>query len=140
MFVVNLAFCDFLMMLKSPIFLYNTFHRGFAAGHVGCQIFAFMGSLSGIGAGMSNAFIAYDRYNTITNPLEGKLSRTKAFFMIVFVWGYTLPWAILPLLEMWSRYVPGRVDWVRFSFTQINEYSCRGLPYVLHLRLLNELV
>lgn len=107
MFVVNLAFCDFMMMLKSPIFLYNTFHRGYAAGHTGCQIFAFVGSLSGIGAGMTNAFIAYDRYSTITSPLERKVTRTKAFIMILFIWGYTVPWAVLPLLEVWSRFVPG---------------------------------
>lgn len=60
--VVNLAFCDFMMMLKAPIFIYNSFNCGFAMGHLGCQIFAFMGSLSGIGAGMTNAAIAYDRY------------------------------------------------------------------------------
>lgn len=50
------------MMLKAPIFIYNSFNTGFATGHLGCQLFAFMGSLSGIGAGMTNAAIAYDRY------------------------------------------------------------------------------
>lgn len=108
MFVVNLAFCDFMMMLKAPIFIYNSFNRGYASGHLGCQIFAFMGSLSGIGAGMTNACIAYDRYTTIANPLDGKLTRTKAFLMIFFVWMYTIPWAVLPLLEIWGRFVPGK--------------------------------
>ncbi|KAF2904176.1 hypothetical protein ILUMI_01996 [Ignelater luminosus] len=106
MFVVNLAFCDFFMMLKTPLFIYNSFHRGYATGHVGCQIFAFIGSLSGIGAGMANACIAYDRYSTISNPLEGKLTRTKALVMILFVWAYTIPWGILPLFEIWGRFVP----------------------------------
>lgn len=46
--------------------------------------------LSGIGAGMTNAFIAYDRYNTIARPLDGKLSMPKAFLMVFFVWFYTL--------------------------------------------------
>jgi len=59
---VNLAFCDFSMMLKTPIFIYNSFNTGFATGYLGCQIFAFIGSLSGIGASMTNAAIAYDRY------------------------------------------------------------------------------
>ena len=62
MFVINLAFCDFVMMLKTPIFIYNSFNTGFALGNLGCQIFGFMGSLSGIGASMTNAAIAYDRY------------------------------------------------------------------------------
>ncbi|CAH1104338.1 unnamed protein product [Psylliodes chrysocephalus] len=106
MFVVNLAFCDFIMMLKSPIFLYNTYHQGFAMGHLGCQIFAGMGSLSGIGAALSNACIAYDRYTTITNPFDGKISRTKALVMIIFIWCYTVPWTVMPLLEIWGRFVP----------------------------------
>ncbi|KAJ8983472.1 hypothetical protein NQ317_014930 [Molorchus minor] len=106
MFVVNLAFCDFLMMLKAPIFIYNSFNFGFAAGIVGCRVFATMGALSGIGAGMTNACIAYDRYTTITKPFDGKLSKTKAMVMILFVWIYTIPWAVLPLLEVWGRYVP----------------------------------
>ncbi|XP_068901576.1 opsin, ultraviolet-sensitive-like isoform X2 [Tenebrio molitor] len=106
MFVVNLAFCDFSMMIKTPIFIYNSFYRGYALGHLGCQIFAFIGSLSGIGAGMTNACIAYDRYTTITKPFDGKLTRTKALVMIIGIWIYTIPWAVLPLLEIWGRFVP----------------------------------
>ena len=107
MFVVNLAICDFMMMLKAPIFIYNSFNRGFALGHLGCQIFAFMGSLSGIGASTTNACIAYDRYATITKPFDGKLSRTKAFVLIICVWVYTVPWAVMPLTEVWGRFGPG---------------------------------
>jgi r-opsin len=51
-----------MMNLKGPIFIYNSFTHGFAMGHVGCQIFAVMGALSGIGASATNAAIAYDRY------------------------------------------------------------------------------
>lgn len=60
-FVINLAFCDFMMMSKTPIFIYNSFNHGYALGSTGCQVFALMGSLSGIGAAITNACIAYDR-------------------------------------------------------------------------------
>nr|QWV42616.1 ultraviolet sensitive opsin [Sibinia setosa] len=106
MFVVNLALCDFVMMLKSPIFLYNAFHYGFEMGHFGCQIFAGMGSMTGIGAGMTNAAIAYDRYTTITRPFDGKLTRTKAMFIILFIWFYTVPWTVMPMMEIWGRFAP----------------------------------
>nr|QWV42614.1 ultraviolet sensitive opsin [Nitops pallipennis] len=106
MFVVNLAFCDFIMMLKTPINIYNSIYRGYELGHIGCQIFAFMGSLSGIGAGMTNACIAYDRYTTITRPFDGKVTKVKALVMIILVWAYTLPWALLPFFEVWGRFVP----------------------------------
>nr|ANN11809.1 ultraviolet wavelength sensitive opsin 1 [Acmaeodera diffusa]ANN11813.1 ultraviolet wavelength sensitive opsin 1 [Acmaeodera diffusa]APY20543.1 ultraviolet sensitive opsin 1 [Acmaeodera diffusa] len=106
MFVVNLAVLDFIMLSKSPLFIYNAFHRGYAAGHLGCQIFGTIGTLSGIGAGMTDVCIAYDRYTTITNPLEGRMSKIKAIIMIIFVWLYTLPWIILPFTEVWNRFVP----------------------------------
>nr|APY20644.1 ultraviolet sensitive opsin [Paussus spinicoxis] len=105
-FVVNLAICDFVMMLKAPIFIYNSFFRGFALGHLACQIFAAMGSFSGIGAAMTNACIAYDRFTTITKPFDGKLTKTKAIFMATCIWIYTIPWIALPLTEVWGRFVP----------------------------------
>lgn len=49
-------------MAKAPIFIYNSAMRGFAIGSLGCQIFALVGSYSGIGAAMTNLCIAYDRY------------------------------------------------------------------------------
>ncbi|XP_066585003.1 opsin, ultraviolet-sensitive [Prorops nasuta] len=106
MFVVNLALCDFFMMLKAPIFIYNSFNTGFALGNLGCQIFAFIGSLSGIGAAMTNAAIAYDRYSTIARPLDGKLSRGQVMLFILVIWVYVLPWSLMPLMGVWGRYVP----------------------------------
>lgn len=50
-----------MMMIKTPIFIYNSFYRGYALGHTYCQIFSIIGALSGIGASITNACIAYDR-------------------------------------------------------------------------------
>ncbi|KAL4707713.1 hypothetical protein ACJJTC_014894 [Scirpophaga incertulas] len=104
--ILQLAILDFIMMLKAPIFIYNSAMKGFASGTVGCQIFAVMGAYSGIGAGMTNACIAYDRHSTITRPLDGRLSRGKALLMITVIWIYATPWALLPLFQIWGRYVP----------------------------------
>lgn len=49
-----------------------------------------------------------NRYNVISNPLEGKLTMPKAIFMTLLIWCYTIPWAIFPLLEIWGRFVPGK--------------------------------
>ncbi|KAF6207755.1 hypothetical protein GE061_016203 [Apolygus lucorum] len=105
-FVVNLAICDFLMMLKTPIFIYNSFHQGFALGRLGCQIFAAVGSFSGIGASATNAIIAYDRYRVIATPFAAKLSAAKAVMYLALIWAYVTPWALFPLFEQWSRFVP----------------------------------
>lgn len=51
------------MFTKAPIFIYNSlFNGGYALNHQACQIFALVGSYSGIGQGATNAAIAYDRY------------------------------------------------------------------------------
>ncbi|KNC21061.1 Opsin Rh3 [Lucilia cuprina] len=104
--VINLALCDFFMMAKTPIFIYNSFKRGFALGNLGCQIFAIVGSYTGIGASTTNAFIAYDRYNVITRPLEGKMTHGKAIIMIIFIYMYATPFVVACATESWGRFVP----------------------------------
>lgn len=106
MFVVNLAILDFIMLAKTPIFIFNSFRNGTPLTHLQCQIFSILGSISGIGAGMTNAFIANDRYNVITRPMEGKMTTAKAGIMVGFVWIYIIPWTVLPYLEIWGRFVP----------------------------------
>lgn len=136
MFIINLAICDFVMMAKAPIFIYNTFNRGFASGILGCKIFALMGSFSGIGAGMTNAAIAYDRYNTIARPLDGRLSMKKAILMLFLIWFYTTPWAVIPFLELWGRFVPE--GYLTVNFLIFSQYFSNILKIllVLHFRLL----
>ncbi|RZF45334.1 hypothetical protein LSTR_LSTR010421 [Laodelphax striatellus] len=122
MFVVNLALCDFLMMLKTPIFIYNSFNLGFASGHLGCQIFGTIGSFSGIGASATNAAIAYDRYNVIAKPFDGKMSKGKAFLIILLIWAYVTPWSLMPLYGYWSRFVPeGYLTSCSFDYLTKNE-------------------
>lgn len=117
------------MAANQLILLYNFFS---------CQVFAFIGSLSGIGAGMTNACIAYDRYNVITRPFEAKLTKTKALFITFLIWGYTVPWAVLPLLEVWGRYVPGefkRIAFISSTFLFLSTVSSRFIwQNVNHIR------
>lgn len=105
-FVINLAIYDFIMMLKTPIFIYNSFNLGFALGQFGCQIFAFVGSVSGIGSAATNACIAYDRYRVIARPFDSKMTIKSATFLVLLVWLWALPWAVMPLMEIWGRYAP----------------------------------
>ncbi|XP_066982462.1 opsin, ultraviolet-sensitive-like [Macrobrachium rosenbergii] len=106
MFVVNLAILDFIMMLKTPIFIMNSFNEGPIWGKKGCDMFALMGSYSGIAGAMTNAAIAYDRYKTIAKPFEAKMSSGQAFLIVLGTWAYATPWCISPLLGIWGRYVP----------------------------------
>lgn len=106
-FVINLAIFDFIMMCKAPIFIYNSVNGGFALGNFGCQLFASVGSYSGIGQGMTNAWIGYDRYHVIAKPMGGQLTFTKAILINLLIWFYCTPWVLLPLYRVWGRFVPG---------------------------------
>ena len=62
MLVVNLAVLDFIMMLKCPVFIMNSYNEGPIWGKAGCNFFALLGSYNGIGSAMNNAAIAYERH------------------------------------------------------------------------------
>ncbi|XP_059469982.1 opsin, ultraviolet-sensitive-like [Neocloeon triangulifer] len=105
-FVVNLAIADFIMMLKAPIFIYNSMFEGYALGKFWCQVFATMGSYSGIVQALTNLCIAYDRYRNISSPMDGQMKKLNAIIFVILTWAYATPWTLMPLLEVWSRFVP----------------------------------
>lgn len=105
MLVVNLAILDFIMMLKTPVFIVNSYNEGPIWGKFGCDIFGLMGSYNGIGSAMNNAAIAYDRHRTISRPLD-KLSRKTVTLMIVGIWLWATPFSVMPFLGIWGRFVP----------------------------------
>lgn len=86
--------------------LFNSFHQRIVGGEFACIAYGVFGSLSGIGGAATNAVIAYDRYKTIASPLDGKLSRGQAFFFIIFIWVWALPFTILPAIKVWGRFIP----------------------------------
>jgi r-opsin len=38
--------------------------------------------------------------------MDGKMSMGKAIIMALMTWLYALPWTLMPLLEVWGRFVP----------------------------------
>ncbi|XP_055950061.1 opsin, ultraviolet-sensitive-like isoform X1 [Argiope bruennichi] len=107
MFVIALAMADLLMMAKTPVFIYNSFNLGPAFGNLGCIIYGVVGAYSGLGSAFCNAIISYDRYRVIVHPFsKAGMSMTKAIIMIILIYVYISPFALLPAFEIWSRYVP----------------------------------
>lgn len=62
MFIINLAVYDLIMMLEIPMFFINSLEQRFIGFEIGCNVYAMLGSISGIGASITNAVIAFDRY------------------------------------------------------------------------------
>lgn len=119
MFIVNLAIFDFIMMLEMPMFIVNSFTEKIMGSDTGCNIYAALGSVSGIGGAITNAVIAFDRYKTISDPLDGRLSKPQAGILIAITWLWTLPFTLLPILKVWGRYIPG--NFYRLKICSRNE-------------------
>jgi r-opsin len=62
MLIVNLALFDIVMLVELPWLILNSFAERILGWEVGCQIYAALGGISGIGCATTNAAIAYDRY------------------------------------------------------------------------------
>jgi r-opsin len=105
-FILNLALFDFCMMFDMPMLLYNSYYQRMAGGESACALYAALGSLSGIGGAATNAAIAYDRYKTISSPLDGKLNKGQVIFFCILTWLWAMPFTILPWMKIWGRFIP----------------------------------
>jgi len=119
MLITNLACLDMLMMITNfPPFTYNCFSGGqwmFSAFY--CEVYAFCGFVTGLGAIWSLAFITYDRYNVIVHGVSGKpLTFGKAMAFIMFIWTNGIVTSLGPMLG-WGSYVPeGILDSCSFDY------------------------
>nr|BAQ54844.1 opsin, short-wavelength sensitive type [Asiagomphus melaenops] len=105
-FVANLAIFDTIMMFKLPFFVMNSVVEGQIFGKIGCDVYSLAGSYSGMGAAITNAAIAFDRYKTIAFPLDGRLGMKAALGLVAATWLWATPFSILPFFEIWSRFAP----------------------------------
>lgn len=94
------------MMLEMPLLIYNSYHQRIMGGAVMCKWYAVLGAVSGIGGAATNAVIAYDRYKTISSPLDGRIKTGKAVLLILITWFWAFPYTMLPALDIWGRFVP----------------------------------
>ncbi|KAL1139634.1 hypothetical protein AAG570_006612 [Ranatra chinensis] len=75
----------------------------------GCQVYGFVGGMTGIASIFFLAAIALDRYNVISNPLDPvrKTTRLKAAIWAALIWTYSILFSSLPLTgHKFKPYVP----------------------------------
>ncbi|XP_045766084.1 opsin, ultraviolet-sensitive [Maniola jurtina] len=107
--VANLALSDFLMLAKTPIFIFNSFNLGPALGKYACVVYGFAGGLSGTTSIATLTAIALDRYWAIVHPLEPlrALTAIRARLLAVGAWIYAGIFATIPALDIgYGHYVP----------------------------------
>ncbi|XP_012541211.3 opsin, blue-sensitive isoform X1 [Monomorium pharaonis] len=104
-FILNLAVFDLLMAMEMPMLIVNSFLERTIGWETGCDVYALFGGISGMGQSITNAVIAFDRYRTISCPIDGRLNGKQAMVLAFFTWFWTLPFSILPMTGLWGRYV-----------------------------------
>ncbi|XP_059612636.1 opsin, ultraviolet-sensitive [Phlebotomus argentipes] len=105
--VINLALSDLGMMAKIPVVIYNSFHYGPALGSLACQLYGFIGGLTGTVSIATLTAIAFERYRVIVYPLSSQRSASHQRIIIGFVWCFALFFSGIPLLDIgMGRYVP----------------------------------
>jgi len=105
-FVINLALSDLIMMLTHglPVGINIFIKRYWMWGVQNCQIFAFLGGITGTVSIMSMVFIGYDRCNVIVGGLTAeRISRKKAVLMVLALWMYATLSAMGPFFG-WGHY------------------------------------
>nr|BAQ54908.1 opsin, rhodopsin-7 like [Ischnura asiatica] len=123
--VMNLAISDSLMMLKMPAFIYNCIYLGPALGNIGCQVYGFLGGLTGTTSIATLAAIALDRYFVVLYPLEPLKvpTRARARVCVLLAWAYGAIFSSMPLFGL-NRYVPeGYLTSCSFDYLTDDEVS-----------------
>ncbi|KAB0801817.1 hypothetical protein PPYR_04003 [Photinus pyralis] len=105
--VMNLAISDALMMSKMPVFIFNSIESGPALGRLGCQIYGFLGGLSGTASICTLAAISLNRYYVIKFPLNMRFTGARSKICIALAWIYSVTFSSIPLLDTeLGSYVP----------------------------------
>ncbi|XP_042222540.1 compound eye opsin BCRH2-like isoform X1 [Homarus americanus] len=153
MFVVNLAFSDFMMMVSQfPMYVMNCFGGGYwILGAFACQVHAFTGAIFGLTSLLTLAAIGYDRYCVIVKAFDGgHISSGKAFFIILLCWGYSIAIAIWPFFG-WNSYIPEGIltscsfdyisqDWGTKSFALFLFIMCYCIPLTTIIFVYSQIV
>nr|CCP46948.1 Ek arthropsin [Euperipatoides kanangrensis] len=108
LFIINLAFSDFLMSTTNfPLVVISSFKGIWYFGKIGCDIYGFMGGVFGLMSIVTLAAIAMDRNRVISRPFDvlQKMTTSRTAKIICFIWIYCLILASPPLFG-WSQYVP----------------------------------
>ncbi|CAH1173477.1 unnamed protein product, partial [Phaedon cochleariae] len=98
--IVNLAISDGLMTIKAPIFIFNSFSRGPALGYIACQIYGFLGGLTGTLSIITLSVISFDRYFVIKYPLNRSFSALRIKLCLGIAWIYGIFFAMIPVLDI----------------------------------------
>ncbi|CAL4102269.1 unnamed protein product, partial [Meganyctiphanes norvegica] len=128
MLIFNLTFSDFCMMLSQfPWFAWNCFNGGvWSFSPFACELYAFLGAVTGLCSLWTLAFVSFDRYNVIVNGMQGTpLSSGGSLARIGFCWLYALAMAVPPFFG-WGKYIPeGILDSCSFDYLTRDDFMIR---------------
>jgi len=102
--MVNFLVANFcLCVLQSPFSSSSSFAGSWLWGELGCQLYAFIGFLFGIGVIFALGLLILDRYMQVAFGYNGRGAWTP-WIMIVAMWHIVLVFSAPPLLDIFGRY------------------------------------
>ncbi|XP_066959942.1 melanopsin-like isoform X1 [Macrobrachium rosenbergii] len=98
--ILNLAVSDFFLLITISALVHNSVHEGPATGRIGCDVYGFLGGLTGTTSIMTLAAISLDRYLVISFPLDPfkRLSYRQVLVIIMLTWMYSFVFSVIPLV------------------------------------------
>ncbi|KAL0102481.1 hypothetical protein PUN28_018038 [Cardiocondyla obscurior] len=102
--IPNLAMSDLLMATEMPMLIINSFLERTIGWETGCDVYALFGAISGMGQADRQRANAFDRYRTISCPIDGRLNGKQAMVFALFTWFGALLFSMLPTTGPWNRY------------------------------------
>ncbi|XP_068222976.1 uncharacterized protein [Palaemon carinicauda] len=98
--ILNLAVSDLILLLTISALVHNSVHEGPVTGRIGCDVYGFIGGLTGTTSIMTLAAISLDRYLVISFPLDPfkRLSHRQVLVIIMLTWMYSFVFSVIPLV------------------------------------------
>ncbi|XP_043912456.1 RPE-retinal G protein-coupled receptor [Protopterus annectens] len=99
--IISLAVADIGICMNAMVAAFSSFLRYWPYGSEGCQMHGFQGFVAALSGINSCAAIAWDRYHQYCS--RTKLQWGSAISVIIFIWGCSVFWSMLPLFG-WGEY------------------------------------
>nr|QQY02498.1 opsin 1 [Cryptocotyle lingua] len=107
--IINLAINDltFSIINGFPLKAISSFNQRWTYGKIACEIYAFVGAVTGFGSLTTNVMIALDRFFVISQPIQAfaRMSYVRAVVMLVICWIWALLWSVPPFFGL-GYYIP----------------------------------
>ena len=64
---------------------------------------------------ITNSSHFVSQFRTISCPIDGRLNSKQAFVIVLFTWFWSIPFVVLPVLQIWGKFTTGKFQFYYFT-------------------------